>query len=331
MEALLEKGVNPQAEYDLHPIFFDASLPHLRILLRHGLDINVPSSHNGMTMLNYLCFNHNRWDPKRNHTERITLEGAKQAGDVKKIEKHAIVGRPIKSARIVGENLIHTPHVHRDGKWDTLHVLETIGPHTSDESGDNRPIRSVSPDPLPSDPDTPNNWYPWPLRECPHAYFVLDALPWDERQPLGRENQDRTLNPTPKERRRWTPPRKRKGGKRCAYDGWDVEREGYVGRRDEGGRQATRRRKKRQKQKQRQRKRKQRKPLWMPIQIQGVWTPFLDPNTLDECARRIRTLPHAPQYIVGHPELFETFPDDREVPEKNGEGHSITKSYTDSA
>jgi len=73
MEALLEKGVNPQAEYDVHPIFFDAPLPHLRILLRHGLDINVPSSYNGMTILNYLCFNHNRWDPKSNHTERITF------------------------------------------------------------------------------------------------------------------------------------------------------------------------------------------------------------------------------------------------------------------
>ncbi len=73
MEALLEKGVNPQAEYDLHPIFFDAPLPHLRILLRHGLDINVPSSYNGMTMLSYLCLHHNRSDPNHNHIERITF------------------------------------------------------------------------------------------------------------------------------------------------------------------------------------------------------------------------------------------------------------------
>jgi len=73
MEALLEKGVNPQAEYDLHPIFFDASLPQLRILLRHGLDINVPSSYNGMTMLNYLCLHHNRSDPTHNHIELITF------------------------------------------------------------------------------------------------------------------------------------------------------------------------------------------------------------------------------------------------------------------
>jgi len=73
MEALLEKGVNPQAEYDLHPIFFDAPLPHLRVLLKHGLDINVPSSYNGMTMLSYLCYYHNRWNPNSNHTELITF------------------------------------------------------------------------------------------------------------------------------------------------------------------------------------------------------------------------------------------------------------------
>jgi ankyrin repeat protein len=73
MEALLERGINPHAEYDVHPIFFDASLPHLRILLRHGLDINVPSSYNGMTMLSYLCYYHNRWNPTSNHTELITF------------------------------------------------------------------------------------------------------------------------------------------------------------------------------------------------------------------------------------------------------------------
>ena len=56
---------------------------------------------------------------------RRLTEGAEQMEDVEKIEKHAVVGKPIKSARIVGVSVsvIHTPPERRSHSARTSFTL----------------------------------------------------------------------------------------------------------------------------------------------------------------------------------------------------------------